>query len=168
MPFLISNFERMTLVFAWLAAWLFALSGAMLSYEVVARYFFLAPTKWAAELSQLCLIYGTLLSMSWLLQNRRHIQINAVTIRLPEAVQRGVAVVTMLILIVFCVYVTAYGWTIFSDSFERGRTTGSLLDLPSWIAELPVPVLFAVLGIQAVIEIWKLLSGQPIPKGGHE
>ena len=76
--------------------------------------------------------------------------------------------VTMVILIVFCVYVTAYGWTIFADSFERGRTTGSLLDLPSWIAELPVPVFFGVLGLQALIEIWKLLNGHPIPKGGHE
>ena len=52
MPFLVSQFERLTLGFAWVAAWLFALSGAMLSYEVVARYFFLSPTKWAAELSQ--------------------------------------------------------------------------------------------------------------------
>ena len=74
----------------------------------------------------------------------------------------------MVILAVFCIYVTAYGWTIFEDSYERGRTTGSLLDLPSWIAELPVPVFFAVLGIQAVIEIWKLVSGQPIPMGVHE
>ena len=168
MPFLVFRFERMTHAFAWIAAWLFALSGAMLSYEVVARYFFLAPTKWAAELSQLCLIYGTLLSMSWLLQHRRHIQINAVTTRLPDGVHRITALVTMIILIVFCIYVTAYGWMIFEDSFERGRTTGSLLDLPSWIAELPVPVFFAVLGVQAVIEIWKLISGKPIPKGGHE
>jgi len=168
MPFLVSRFERMTLGFAWVAAWLFTLSGGMLSYEVVARYFFLSPTKWAAELSQLCLIYGTLLSMSWLLQHRRHIQINAVTARLPDPVHRVTALVTMVILIVFCAYVTFYGWTIFEDSFERGRTTGSLLDLPSWIAELPVPVFFAVLGVQAVIEIWKLLSGQAIPKGGHE
>ena len=168
MPFLVSRFERMTLAFAWMAAWLFALSGAMLSYEVVARYFFLSPTKWAAELSQLCLIYGTLLSMSWLLQHRRHIQINAITTRLPDNTHRITALVTMVILIVFCAYVTAYGWTIFADSFERGRTTGSLLDLPSWIAELPVPVFFGVLGLQALIEIWKLLNGHPIPKGGHE
>ena len=168
MPFLVSLFERLTLGFAWVAAWLFALSGAMLSYEVVARYFFLSPTKWAAELSQLCLIYGTLLSMSWLLQHRRHIQINAITTRLPEGIHRVTALVTMVILAVFCIYVTAYGWTIFEDSYERGRTTGSLLDLPSWIAELPVPVFFAVLGIQAFIEIWKLVIGQPIPMGGHE
>ena len=56
-------------------------------------------------------------------------------------------------------------WDIFYDSFERGRTTGSLLDLPSWIAELPVPTLFAMLAIQAIIEIWKLLTDQPIPEG---
>ena len=118
MPVLISYFERMTLGFAWVAAWLFALSGAMLSYEVVARYFFLSPTKWAAELSQLCLIYGTLLSMSWLLQHRRHIQINAVTTRLPDGVHRVTALVTMVILIIFCAYVTSYGWTIFEDSLN--------------------------------------------------
>ena len=168
MPFIVSQFQRMTLGFAWIAAWLFVLSGAMLCYEVVARYFFLAPTKWAAELSQLCLIYGTLLSMPWLLQHRRHIQINAVTTRLPDGVYRVTALVTMVILLAFCICVSVYGWMIFEESFERGRTTGSLLDLPSWIAELPVPVFFTFLGVQAVIEIWKLVNGQPIPKVGHE
>ena len=35
-----NSFERLTLLLAWLAAWLFVASGIMLSYEVVARYFF--------------------------------------------------------------------------------------------------------------------------------
>ena len=84
---LIKYFEKMSLVFAWLAAWLFVLSGLMLSYEVVMRYFFIAPTKWAAELSQLCLIYGTLLAMSWMLQNRKHIQINAIIDRVNKKIK---------------------------------------------------------------------------------
>ena len=71
----------------------------------------------------------------------------------------------MCVLVWFCAYVTIFGSQIFYDSFERGRTTGSLLDLPSWIAELPVPTLFAMLAIQAIIEIWKLLTDQPIPEG---
>lgn len=164
----IDAFERVTLTLAWIAAWLFVASGIMLSYEVVARYFFLAPTKWAAELSQLCLIYGTLLSLCWLVQHRRHIQINAVTGLLSDGRQRLVGVITMLILVWFSLYVTYFGWTIFHDSFERGRTTGSLLDLPAWIAELPVPLLFAFVAVQALIEIFKLVSGDPIPSGGHE
>ena len=136
--------------------------------EVIARYFFLSPTKWAAEFSQLCLIYGTLLAMPWILRYRRNIQINAITAKLPDIAQRITAVITMCVLIAFCVYVTIYGWDIFYDSFERGRTTGSLMDLPIWIAELPVPLFFFCLAVQAIIEIKKLIDGLPIPTGGHE
>ena len=103
-----------------------------------------------------------------MLQHRRHIQINAITSLLSDRIQRVVGILTMAILILFCFFVVVYGWQIFYDSFERGRTTGSLLDLPSWVAELPVPVLFAFLAIQAITEIWKLASGKPIPTGGHE
>ena len=49
---LISWIETAT---AWIAAVLLAGTGVMLTYEVVARYFFNAPTIWAAELSQLFL-----------------------------------------------------------------------------------------------------------------
>lgn len=153
---------------AWVSAWLFVLAGGMLSYEVVARYFFVAPTSWAAELSQLSLIYGSLLAMPWLLQHRRHIRITALTARMPDKAQRAFGVAGMLILIVFSVIVAIYGWAIFADSFSRGRTTGSLLDLPSWIAEFPVPVMFLLLSLQAGLELWKLATGRPVPDGGHE
>ena len=146
----------MSLVFAWLAAWLFVLSGLMLSYEVVMRYFFIAPTKWAAELSQLCLIYGTLLAMSWMLQNRKHIQINAIIDRVNKKIKTFFLFFTLIILMIFSAYVTIYGWLIFYDSFQRGRTTGSLLDLPSWIAEVPIPFFFFILFVQTLIEVWKL------------
>ena len=79
--------------------------------------------------------------------------------------QKITGIATMCVLVWFCTYVTIFGSQIFYDSFERGRTTGSLLDLPSWIAELPVPTLFAMLAIQAIIEIWKLFTDQPIPEG---
>ena len=168
MRMFIDLFERVTLLLAWFAAWLFVAAGLMLSYEVVARYFFIAPTKWAAELSQLCLIYGTLLSLCWLVQHRRHIQINAVTSQLNDKWQRLFGVCTMAILVWFSLFVTYYGWAIFQDSFERGRTTGSLLDLPAWLAEMPVPLFFALVAIQAGIEIFKLVTGEPIPSGGYE
>ncbi len=165
---LVRYFEQLSLAFAWLAAWLFVLSGFMLSYEVMMRYFFISPTKWAAELSQLCLIYGTLLAMPWMLQNRRHIQINAVTDRLEKKIQHILSLLTLLILMIFSAYVTIYGWLIFHDSFERGRTTGSLLDLPSWIAELPIPIFFFILLIQAIIEIWKIYCGYQLFKSENQ
>ena len=94
-------FEKIIDLLAWLSAWLFCIAGFMLSYEVIARYFFLAPTSWAAELSQLSLIYGTLLAMPWALKSRKHIQINLVINRLSKTYKKIINILIMIILIIF-------------------------------------------------------------------
>ncbi|WP_247742971.1 TRAP transporter small permease [Shimia sp. R9_1] len=139
-----------------LGACLVAATGAMLTYEVIARYFFIKPTIWAAEFSQLCLIWGCLLSLGWVLSTRRHITVNAITALLPPAAQRLCVALSLVVLILFSACVAYWGWDIFHDSWERGRTTGSLLNLPSWIAELSVPVGFGLLTAQAVVELLSL------------
>lgn len=149
----------MTFLSRWagfLGAWLLAATGVMLTYEVIARYFFIKPTIWAAELSQLCLIWGCLLAMGWVLNQRRHITVNAVTNLLPVGLQRVCTALALILVIIFSVIVTIYGWEIFYDSFVRGRTTGSLLNLPTWISELSVPVGFALLTAQALVELWSM------------
>lgn len=130
-----------------------ALTGAMLTFEVIARYFFIKPTIWAAELSQLCLIWGCLLSMAWLLNARRHITVNAVTALLPLAAQKVCVAAALVCVILFSGIVTVWGWDIFYDSFTRGRTTGSLLNLPTWVAELSVPLGFGLLTLQAAADL---------------
>lgn len=135
---------------------LMALTGAMLTFEVVARYFFIKPTIWAAELSQLCLIWGCLLSMAWLLNARRHITVNAVTSLLPQGAQKICVAVALLCIIAFSGIVTVWGFDIFHDSFSRGRTTGSLLNLPTWVAELSVPIGFGLLTLQAIADLLTL------------
>jgi TRAP-type C4-dicarboxylate transport system permease small subunit len=139
-----------------IGATLMALTGVMLTFEVVARYFFIKPTIWAAELSQLCLIWGCLLSMGYLLSMRRHITVNAVTSLLPSNFQKVCVAIALACIIVFSVIVTIWGWDIFYDSFSRGRTTGSLLNLPTWVAEASVPLGFAILTLQAVAELFAL------------
>ena len=153
-------FTRLTTCLAWVAAALFVASGAMLTYEVVARYFFIRPTIWAAELSQLCLIWGSLIAMAWALSARRHIRVTAVTALLSRRGQIAFDLFAMLAVALFSAIVVWKGWTIFFDSFESGRTTGSLLNLPSWIAELAVPFGFALLFVQALIEVMRLARGE--------
>jgi TRAP-type C4-dicarboxylate transport system permease small subunit len=148
---------------------LMAATGAMLTYEVIARYFFIRPTIWAAELSQLCLIWGCFLAMPYLLVLRRHITVNAVTNLLPVGAQRVCTALALVVVIVFSGIVAAYGWSIFYDSFERGRTTGSLLNLPVWVSEFSVPVGFGLLALQGVIELIRLPSSGTTSLGAsHE
>lgn len=153
-------FDALVRTLAWLAAVLFTVAGLMLSYEVVARYFFVRPTIWAAELSQLCLIWGCLMGMPWLLSARRHIAVDAVIRLLPVAAQNRIEAAAMLMVAVFSAIVAWKGWDIFWDSFERGRTTGSMLDLPSWVVELAVPLGFALLFVQALIETVRSARGR--------
>ncbi len=163
---IVSQISRVAGLFG---AILMVLTGVMLTFEVVARYFFIKPTIWAAELSQLCLIWGCLLSMAWLLSKRRHITVNAVTALLPEKVQKLCVAIALLCIIAFSVIVTIWGWEIFYDSFSRGRTTGSLLNLPTWVAELSVPLGFALLTAQAVVELIALPRGHTKTLGAsHE
>ncbi|MEM6487668.1 MAG: TRAP transporter small permease [Pseudomonadota bacterium] len=162
-------FDTLIRALAWAGAALFALAGAMLFYEVVARYFFNAPTIWAAELSQLALIWGTLVAMPWCLAARRHIAVDALAVLLPDGLRRGTEAAAMLAVAAFAAIVTWYGGDIFADSFVRGRTTGSMLDLPTWLAELPVPLGFALLFVQALVETRRALAGDYAARGGgHE
>ena len=160
--------DRLTLALAWIAALLFVAAGVMLTYEVLARYFFVRPTIWAAELSQMCLIWGCLIAMPWLMSARRHIAVEAVVRLLPDAARRAVEALAMIVVAAFSALVTWKGWAIFLDSFERGRTTGSMLDLPSWVAELAVPVGFALLFVQALVETGRSWTGTAAQGGGHE
>lgn len=152
-------FEGLNRIASALASCLFVAAGVMLTYEVVARYFFTKPTSWAAELSQMCLIWGALLAMASLLSKRQHIQVDAVVQRLPGSVVRWVDVFVLLVVGLFSAVVTWYGFDIFHDSFVRGRTTGSMLNIPIWIVELAIPTGFALLALQSVHEIKRTLSG---------
>ncbi len=149
-----------------IGAVLMALAGVMLTYEVCARYFFVKPTIWAAELSQLCLIWGCMLAMAHLLQIRQHITVNAVTSLLSPKLQKYAAGFALLMIIAMAFPVLVYGWSIFHDSFQRGRTTGSLLDLPVWVSELAIPVGFALLIMQAVVELCRLPTTTNASLGG--
>ncbi|KIN64090.1 TRAP transporter, DctQ-like subunit [Sulfitobacter noctilucicola] len=148
---------------------LLAATGVMLTYEVIARYFFIRPTIWAAELSQLCLIWGCLLAMAYLLTLRRHITVNAVTSLLPYNAQKACAFIALAVIVVFSAIVAFWGYDIAHDSFVRGRLTGSLLNYPLWIAEASVPIGFGLLMLQGVVELVQLPGSDTTSLGAtHE
>ncbi|MEX2518725.1 MAG: TRAP transporter small permease [Paracoccaceae bacterium] len=150
------------------AAFLFVAAGAMLTWEVGARYLFVKPTIWAAELSQICLIWGSLLAMPWCLRERRHIRITAVIALLSPGPRRIADIAAMLGVALFSGFVAWYGWQIFWTSLIRGRTAGTMLDPPMWIIELSAPFGFAFLLIQALIEAKRAWCGEIVADGAHE
>ena len=159
------TYARFVTALARIAAVLFVAAGAMLTYEVLARYFFVRPTIWAAELSQACLIWGSLIAAPWCLRERRHIRITALIGLLPRRGRLAADLFAMLAVALFAGVVMVYGWDIFWDSFRRGRTTGSMLDMPVWVVELAVPFGMGVLLVQALIEAARAARGEIVAEG---
>ena len=150
-----------------LAAWMFFLTGAMITYEVLARYLFNAPTIWAAELSQLLLLWGSFMAMATLLRQRAHIRIPLLTARLGDRGRQACEAFALVFIAGFSAVAAWNGWFIAYDSFERGRSTGTMLNIPNWWSEMVIPLGFLVLLLQCLAEIQRVLRhGAPAQSEG--
>ena len=156
--------DRLSAFLGQIAAWLSFLTGAMITYEVTARYLFNAPTIWAAELSQLALIWATFLATALLLHRRQHIRITMILVHLSPQGRRWAEMVSLLFIAGFAAQVTWYGWEIAYDSLLRGRSTGTMLNIPNWYSEIVIPLGFGLLTLQALVEFLRLAGGQLPPE----
>lgn len=155
--------DRLSDALAAFAGWVYFGIGLMLSYEVAARYFFTAPTIWAEELSRLFFVWATLLAAPALLRHGQHIRVTVVTALLGDGARRAARLIALGVVLAVCVVVVWAGLDAPLNSFERGRTTGSMLDMPAWWPQAAVPATFALLGLQAALEMARAAMGAPIP-----
>lgn len=159
--------DRLSGLLAQLAAWLYFAVGLMLGWEVAARYLFNAPTIWAEELSRLLLVWGTFVGAAFLVHRRAHIRITILTDRLPTPARTALELASLAAIAAFALAVAYYGFDLANDSFTRGRTAGSMLDLPLAWSQAAVPAGALLLALQALIEAVRIArDGAPPP--GHD
>ena len=136
-----------------LSAWLFFIIGAMITYEVVARYVFLAPTIWAEEMSQFFQIWATYLGAAYILKHRKLISIDTLVSRFSPRTQWFFDLFSLLFIAVFCVVAIFYGSQIVIESVEVGRSTSTMMAVPKWMTESAIPIGFTLLLLQVISEI---------------
>lgn len=155
--------DRISGIFGALAAFLFLMIGLILSYEVIARYVFNAPTSWAEEGSRMLQLWATFLGAAMILRDQGFIRVNAVVALLPMGVQRLAEAVALLIIIWFCWYAISFGLDIALESHRIGRTTDTMNQVPRIFTEAAVPIGFALLALQALADLIRVLRGDPLP-----
>ncbi len=153
------------------AAWLFFATGLLLTWEVVARYVFSAPTIWAAEISQMFLIWGMYIALPYTIARRENINIDILHERLPGWGRQICNLVSVFFTTFFCAVVFWYGWDIGWDSLVRGRSTGTMLNIPNWWTEMVIPLGFGLSVVVCAADLFKLARGKPPTgssgRGGH-
>lgn len=151
-----------------LAAWLFFVIGMMITYEVVARYAFNAPTIWAEELSRLFQVWATFLAAAYVLKHKNLIRITLLIDRLGDRGRRIAELLTLLWVAAFCCIAIWHGMTVLIDSIALGRTSSTMLGVPKWIAEISIPLGFGLLLLQCLAQAVDLWNGGEVDTGRIE
>lgn len=167
---LVQNIDKVALWSGSLVSWLILPMVLALVYEVVARYFFNAPTIWAYDVT--FITYGTffMLGAAYTLQRNGHIRTDSFYAYWPKERQGMVDTICYLVfffppLLIF-LFVT---WDYSLVSYMRGeRSVTSPWLPPIWPLKAVLPASCVLLMIQGVAELLRSVhawrTGELIPR----
>jgi len=150
-------YDKIVKYSGYLASALFIAIGFIISYEVIMRYLFNSPTIWVNEVSRFLQIWATYLALTYSFHKQDFIRITVIYDRLNETGKKILDFISFIFIIIFSCFVVYYGWLIAYDSLKVGRTSSTILDVPSFLTELAIPLCFAFLVIRVILEAIKYI-----------
>ena len=145
-------YDKLVKYSGYLASALFISIGFIVSYEVIMRYLFNSPTIWVNEVSRFLQIWATYLALTYSFHKKDFIRITVIYDRLNENGKKLLDFISFVFIIIFSSFVVYYGWLIAYDSLKVGRTSSTILDVPSFLTELAIPLCFAFLVLRVILE----------------
>jgi len=156
------KFDRISDAMGTLAAWMFFAIGLFVTWEVVLRYAFTAPTIWVDEVSRIFQIWATLLAGAYLLRHRELILIDMLFRDRNSLFRKISETFSLLLIAIFCAVAAKYGFDLWLKSTLAGHTTDSFLGAPKWLTHGSLWVGFGLMLIQCWVEIIRVwVDGVP-------
>lgn len=134
---------------------------AVIIYDVVMRYAFNAPTRWAFDLTKQLYGFYFIMLGGYALRHQAHVRVDLVTERLSPSARRWVDVVG------YILFFFPFTWVFLSNSYtfamrswKQGETTYGSVQLPVYPLKIAVAVAAALLLVQGIAEFMKLILGR--------
>ena len=137
----------------YLASALFISIGFIISYEVIMRYLFNSPTVWVNEISRFLKIWATYLALTYSFHKNDFIRITVIYDKVGEKGKKILDLISAFFILIFSSFVLYYGWLIAYDYLKVGRTSSTILDVPSFLTEFAIPLCFGFLVLRVLLEI---------------
>lgn len=151
--------DKFALASGHVTSWLIVPMVLSLTYEVVARYVFNAPTEWAYDMT--FMLYGSffMLGAAYTLQRKAHVRTDSFYAGWSPRRQAAVDLVCYLVMFLPFVGVFLFtGWGYFEKAWVNNETFVSSSWQPvTWPFRLAMPVAGALLLIQGLSEVLKCL-----------
>ena len=160
-PAVSGRFGRAVDALGKVVATFFLISTGIVLYEIVSRYAFDAPTRWAHETTTFLCAIGFLFGGLYALSHDKHIRVVLIYEAVPEAVRRWFDVVISTVGLVAVLFFAYAAWATVERSWFAAGTGAFKLETSGSAFDAPYPalikgLLFAVvvaMAVQFVIHI---------------
>lgn len=145
---------RVNYLIASIVAGVVFLMAAVISIDVVCRYFFNAPTVWAMELATLLFGPYFMLSGAYVLHVGGHVNVDVLYEHFSAKLKRWVDCAIYVIICCICVMFIMISWPLALEALQGGETTFSSWNPPVWPIKMVIPLTLLLVALQAMAEIF--------------
>ncbi len=130
-----------------------AAAGAVLTWEVIGRYFLSIASDWQDELSTFLLIGATFGSAAWTQARRGHVGIDALAHVLPPGVDQVRRLLADACSLLFVGFFAWKSWQLLLEAWDEGQTTPSSWGPPLWVPYGCMTAGMALLAVQLLLQL---------------
>ena len=136
--------------------------------DVLLRNVALIPTMrgldWANDLTEALLYLITMFAAPWLLRRGQHIRVDILLRAIPKRPAWYCEWLADLVGLFCCVVMLVYGTKMTLASWSSGSMTVKTLVTPEWWILAPLPCAFALLSIEMLFRMRRLMQGERGPR----
>ena len=118
----------------------FGVLPVIVTYDVIARYVFNAPTLWANEIAVYLVQAIVFLPMGLLVIDNSHVRVTLLTDRLSPWMQARLHRFSLVMTAVFATVIVWLGWAYTAHAWKQGQLSPTLLAVPLWIPNALIPL----------------------------
>ncbi len=132
--------DRLNLIIGGLSGFLILIIGFIVTYEVIMRYFFRAPTTWVLEISIYLCIGSIFLAGGYALREKAHIQVDLVTSRLSYRNQVLFQLIGFILAVIYCSVLVWKGAGLAIGAIVLREVSPTVLNVPMVIPRSFIPI----------------------------
>jgi C4-dicarboxylate transporter DctM subunit len=168
----VSILDRIVDGFGMIGGVLILCNAAFITYEVVMRYIFNAPTIWVQEVTIYLTILSGFLALAYALKENAHVKVDFVSVHLHGRTALALEILAALMAILFVAVLGWEGIVMALNTFEAQEHSPTLLRVPVWIPQSFIPLGAALLLLEylrlAFRLVQRVLSGESTPQQTHK
>lgn len=124
---------------------------------ILMRYLFNAPTVWQTEVVVFAATAAIFIGAPYVLMKKGHVGVDVIELMMSSPNRRRMKLLGAVLGLAFCLLMTVASVIYVHEAWEGGWTTPTIAAIPLWIPASPMLVGFALLCLQYVVEMMKLI-----------